>query len=116
MGNNEGPFAVLIYHEAQGVDYKAGSNSASLQYPGKSMTVYFNDCSFISNDVTDGVIVNIGGTLSMTRSFFQRNQNTTIHCRGKDSRLTMYDSCFVENDSNLPGAVILTDEAEMLVN
>eukprot|EP00547_Thalassionema_nitzschioides_P010527 CAMPEP_0194227298 /NCGR_PEP_ID=MMETSP0156-20130528/42784_1 /TAXON_ID=33649 /ORGANISM="Thalassionema nitzschioides, Strain L26-B" /LENGTH=2185 /DNA_ID=CAMNT_0038959777 /DNA_START=132 /DNA_END=6689 /DNA_ORIENTATION=+ len=112
---NKGPAAVLIYNGIMGDEY----DIESLKYPGKSMSVNFDSCSFTNHTATTGVVVNIGGTVIMTTSAFKSNQDTSIgciQCVGEDSRLELYDNCFIENDSNKPGAVFLTDGAEMRVN
>mmetsp|Transcript_21433 Transcript_21433/g.32391 ORF Transcript_21433/g.32391 Transcript_21433/m.32391 type:complete len:2216 (+) Transcript_21433:145-6792(+) len=111
---NKGSSAILIYN-----GNVSNYNLESLQNDVESMEVQIDSCSFTSNNVTTGVIINVGGRVLSTTSAFKSNQDTSmgcIQCKGKESRLRLINNCFIENDSNMPGAVFLSNGAEMLLN
>jgi len=114
---NEGSSAVIIHNGDE--EYMAGSTISSLSDNNEAMEVYFDNCSFRLNPVKFALIANIGGKAEFSFTAFDSNQNIAagcINCRGEQSRLELRNNCFIDNESDGPGPVYLSDGAEMLEN
>lgn len=112
---HSGQGVVLIYNEALGQEYDVKTPIDELPLSGNSMSVSFSKCSFVSNPVKYAPVSIIGGTSTISSTSFKEHfaafAATVVARRG--AVLTLERCCFVQNDSNLPGAVLLMDESKL---
>ena len=114
--DNLGLAAVMIYH-ADNVPIDATDSFASVAtLRESSMTVNFEDCSFMDNRASLGSVANFNGVVSLVRTVFIGNEGesgaVSIQNNG---RLSMLDSCFVGNRGIL-GIVILNQGSFVVQN
>jgi hypothetical protein len=113
-----GETVVLIYSEAAGETFDGQTPFIDLPLSDTSMTASFEDCIFKDNPVTYAAIVNVGGMSSFTLTAFESNMEASVATLMAriESQVELTDCCFIENDSELPGAVYLSERSELRVN
>jgi hypothetical protein len=112
---HSGRGVVLIYYEALGQVYDGNTPISELPLSGNSMAASFEKCIFKENPVKYAAVSNIGGTAIFSLTAFDEHMDTsaaTIVARS-GAELYLSNSCFIKNDSNLPGTVFLAEGAEL---
>ena len=115
---HSGQGAVLIYNEKSGQMYDGKIPIPELPLSSDSMTGKFSKCLFNDNPVQYAAVSNIGGTMSFILTAFSKQLDTLAAAvvARSGAVLSLERCCFIENDSMLPGAVLMIGQTELQKN
>jgi len=115
--HNMGGAAVLVYND--GVTIDSQTNIGALDPPSApSMRIEFDTCEFLDNEVSFATVANIGGTSIFLQSIFTRNglSSAGVISASYSAFVALTECCFADNDSQFPGTVFLSNQAELSLN
>ena len=114
-----GSAAVLVYNQEAGEKYTDQTELGTLMNPtAESMTVEFDSCMFLDNKFESAAVFNLGGSTRFIRTTFIGNlvAEAGVISATSGATVAIASSCFVENESALPGIVFLSSGAELKLN
>ncbi|KAI2495393.1 hypothetical protein MHU86_19147 [Fragilaria crotonensis] len=115
---HSGQGVVLIYNDELGQKFDGETSISELPITGDSMAAKFAKCLFAENPVQYAAISNIGGssTISLTAFLKQLDTLAAAIVTRSNAMLSLEKCCFIENDSLLPGVVLMTEKSTLQKN
>ena len=115
---HSGQGVVLVYNEESGQKYDGKTPIPELPLSGDSMTGKFAKCVFAENSVGYSAVSNIGGSATFSLTAFMRHHDTLAAAvvARSGAVLSFENCCFIENDSMLPGVVLMAEESKLQKN
>jgi hypothetical protein len=115
---HSGQGVLLVYNEKSNEKYHERIPIHLLPFSEHSMNVSIIDSEFVENPITYAVINVVGGKTWLEKTAFLNNQNAfaaAIYARAR-AQVFLQQCCFIQNDSELPGVVLMTEESQVSLN